>query len=174
MRSGRKLLVWRFYLFLCCTGQYFLEFPHLLPCPYPSAGMLYDPSPALPLSICRHAVWSISCPALLSVSRLAAGDVACIIIPHPNVCLIFVFRMAPRQSFHPSGRFATLRTFSPITCRQIWSWGVALHHRPAGQQDEEGGAHQVPLHRPGILYRWVYLSVVDLIWWGAPPPHFNL
>jgi hypothetical protein len=29
----------------------------------------------------------------------------------------------------------------------------------AGQQDAEGGAHLVPLHRLGIPNRWVYLSV---------------
>ncbi len=38
--------------------------PELPPCPCPSDGMLYDPSAALPLSICRHAAWSISCLSL--------------------------------------------------------------------------------------------------------------
>jgi hypothetical protein len=53
-------------------------------------------------------------------------------------------------------------TISPITCRRRWARGVALHYQQAGQQDAEDGAHLVPLHRPRIRCRWVYLSVVWL------------
>ncbi len=64
---------------------------HLLPCPCPSAGMLHDPSlaclcssegmlhdlsPVLPLNICQHAEWSISCLPFLSICRHAEWSIS--------------------------------------------------------------------------------------------------
>ncbi len=58
---------------------------NLLSCPCPSAGMLYDPSASLPLSICQHAAWSISCLPLYIWGH-AARSFSCPTFVHLPTC----------------------------------------------------------------------------------------
>ncbi len=73
----RKMQIFKCWMSFCNHGPSILE---LSLCPCPSAGMLYVPSAALPLSICRHAVWSISCPASVHL------PVCCMIHLLPCLC----------------------------------------------------------------------------------------